>query len=83
MGVTFLVYKDAQGWHSAVDGNPKTLPLRKNGQYSVTAWVRATPRGFWPADMFAQWARARWLAVQPDGQPEQKRVCCWWLCPMR
>ena len=69
-GVTFLLYKEAQG------GSPLWLETQnvqpgKDGHYNVTLGS-TTSRGL-PADVFVS-GEARWLGVQIQGQNEQPRV---------
>jgi trimeric autotransporter adhesin len=69
-GVTFLLYRDQQSgaplWMETQNVQPD-----KSGHYSVMLGS-TTSQGL-PQDVFAK-AEARWLGVQPDGQPEQPRV---------
>ncbi|MFB3815014.1 MAG: hypothetical protein ACE14L_12975, partial [Terriglobales bacterium] len=69
-GVTFALYKNENG------GAPLWLETQNvvvdaNGQYTVFLGA-ANGRGL-PLDLFAS-NEARWLGVQPEGQPEQPRV---------
>lgn len=69
-GVTFALYKEAQG------GAPlwietQSVHLDKTGHYSVM--LGSTTGSGLPADMFVS-GEARWLGVQVQGQPEQARV---------
>jgi hypothetical protein len=70
VGVTFALYKDQQG------GAPLWLETQNvradsNGHYSVM--LGSTTAEGLPADVFSS-GDARWLGVQPTGQPEQARV---------
>jgi hypothetical protein len=69
-GVTFLLYKEAQGgaplWMETQNVQPS-----KDGRYSATLGS-TTSRGL-PADVFVS-GEARWLGVQIQGQDEQPRV---------
>ena len=69
-GVTFLLYKDDQS------GAPLWLETQnvtadKNGHYTVM--LGSTTSTGLPTDIFVA-GEARWLAVHPEGQPEQPRV---------
>ncbi len=69
-GVTFLLYKEEQGgaplWLETQNVQPD-----KTGRYSVM--LGSTTSTGVPSDLFVA-GEARWLAVQPQGQPEQPRV---------
>jgi hypothetical protein len=70
VGVTFALYKDQQG------GAPLWLETQNvrpdgNGRYAVM--LGSTTAAGLPADVFSS-GDARWLGVQPAGQPEQPRV---------
>ncbi len=69
-GVTFLLYKDAQGgaplWMETQNVHPD-----RTGHYSVVLGS-TTSQGL-PQDVFAS-GEARWLAAQVAGQEEQPRV---------
>ena len=70
VGVTFSLYKDEQG------GSPLWLETQnvqpdKSGHYSVMLGS-TTGQGL-PGDLFMA-GEARWVGVQPQGQPEQPRV---------
>jgi len=70
VGLTFAFYKDEQG------GAPlwletQNVQLDTTGHY--TASLGATKPAGLPLDLFAS-GEARWLGVQPEGQPEQPRV---------
>ena len=69
-GVTFFLYKDAQGgaplWMETHNVHPD-----KDGHYTVTLGS-TTSQGL-PADVFVS-GEARWLAVLAHGQQEQDRV---------
>ncbi|MGA3214016.1 MAG: hypothetical protein ABSD20_22145 [Terriglobales bacterium] len=70
VGVTFALYKDQTG------GAPlwletQNVSLDGNGRYTVN--LGANHAGGIPAELFAA-GEARWLGVQPEGQPEQPRV---------
>jgi len=70
IGVTFYLYKDAQGgapvWMETQNVRPDRL-----GNYS--AMLGSTTSAGLPTELFAS-GEARWLAVQPQGQAEQPRV---------
>jgi hypothetical protein len=70
VGVTFYLYKDQQSsaplWMETQNVQPD-----KSGRYSVMLGS-TTSRGL-PTDIFVS-GEARWLAVQPQGQPEQPRT---------
>ena len=70
VGVTFYLYKDAQGgaplWMETQNVQPN-----KTGHYSVMLGS-TTSQGL-PEDVFVS-GEARWLGVQASGQPEQPRV---------
>jgi len=70
VGVTFALYKDAQGgaplWLETQNVSPD-----KTGHYSVM--LGSTTNTGLPADIFVA-GEARWLGVQPQGQAEQARV---------
>jgi hypothetical protein len=69
-GVTFFLYKEAQGgaplWMETQNVHPS-----KDGRYTVTLGSM-TSNGL-PADVFVS-GEARWLGVQVQGQSEQSRV---------
>lgn len=69
-GVTFLIYKDEEGgsplWQEIQNVTPD-----ETGHYSVQ--LGATNTHGLPANIFQNGA-ARWLAVQPSGEPEQART---------
>ena len=70
IGLTFALYKEDQG------GAPlwletQSVRLDSSGRYSVV--LGSTKRDGVPADIFAS-GEARWLGVQPEGQPEQSRI---------
>ena len=69
-GVTFSLYKDADGgaplWMEVQNVRPD-----RSGHYTVT--LGATKNGGLPSDLFVS-GEARWLGVQAEGQPEQPRV---------
>jgi len=69
-GVTFLLYKEEQGgaplWMETQNVYPD-----KTGHYSVM--LGSTTSTGLPADIFVA-GQARWLGVQPQGQPDQPRV---------
>jgi len=69
-GVTFLLYKDAQGgaplWMETQNVQPS-----KSGHYSVM--LGSTTNEGLPEDVFVS-GEARWLGVQVQGQEEQPRV---------
>jgi hypothetical protein len=69
-GVTFALYKDQEG------GTPiwletQNVPLDESGRYSVL--LGSTKAGGLPMELFTS-GEARWLGIQPEGQPEQPRV---------
>ncbi len=70
VGVTFLLYKDAEGgaplWLETQNVSPD-----KNGHY--TAMLGSTSSHGLPPEIFAA-GEAHWLAVQISGQAEQPRV---------
>jgi hypothetical protein len=70
VGVTFYLYKDQQSsvplWMETQNVQPD-----KSGRYSVVLGS-TTSQGL-PTDIFVS-REARWLAVQPQGQPEQPRT---------
>jgi len=70
VGVTFLLYRDAQGgaplWMETQNVQPN-----KSGHYTVTLGS-TTSQGL-PEDVFVS-GEARWLGVQIQGQEEQPRV---------
>jgi len=70
VGVTFLLYREAQGgaplWMETQNVQPN-----KSGHYTVTLGS-TTSQGL-PDDVFAS-GEARWLGVQIQGQEEQPRV---------
>ncbi|MGC2449926.1 MAG: hypothetical protein WA477_19920 [Candidatus Sulfotelmatobacter sp.] len=70
VGVMFSLYKEQQG------GVPLWTEMQnvradKTGHYAVM--LGSTSAHGLPADLFVS-GEARWLAVQPEGQPEQPRV---------
>ncbi|MFN7996553.1 MAG: tail fiber domain-containing protein [Bryobacteraceae bacterium] len=69
-GVTFSLYKDAQGgaplWTEIQNVKPDP-----RGRYTVT--LGATTNAGLPASIFAA-GEARWLGVQVEGQAEQPRI---------
>jgi hypothetical protein len=68
VGITFSVYREEHGgtplWHEI-----QNVELDANGSYTVMLGA-ALPL---PAEIFSA-NEARWLAVEPAGQPEQPRV---------
>jgi hypothetical protein len=70
MGVTFLLYREAQGgtplWMETQNVTPE-----RNGRYTVMLGA-SKPEGL-PAELFES-GKARWLAVQVVGQAEEPRV---------
>jgi hypothetical protein len=70
VGVMFSLYKDAQGgvplWMET-----QNVQVDKTGHYAVM--LGSASRNGLPADLFVS-GEARWLAVQPEGQPEQSRI---------
>jgi hypothetical protein len=70
VGVTFLLYKDAQGgppvWLETQNVSPD-----KNGHY--TAMLGSASSDWLPPEIFAA-GEAHWLGVQVSGQAEQPRV---------
>src|SRR5271168_2280807 len=67
---TFLIYKDEQGGEPLFT-ETQTVPLDGSGHYKVQ--LGATLANGVPMDLFAT-GEARWLEVQPAGQPPQPRV---------
>ena len=70
VGVTFALYKDEQG------GSPLWLETQnvqpeRSGHYTVM--LGSSSSTGLPANIFVA-GEARWLAVRPEGQPEQARV---------
>jgi hypothetical protein len=70
LGVTFALYKDQTG------GAPlwletQNVAVDSAGRYTI--YLGATHAGGVPPELFAD-GEARWLGVQPQGQPEQPRV---------
>jgi hypothetical protein len=70
VGVTFFLYKDEQGGAPLWMETQNVVP-DQNGRYTVT--LGSTRSEGLPTDVFVT-GEARWLAVQPQGQPEQLRV---------
>jgi hypothetical protein len=70
IGVTFFLYKDAQGG-APVWLETQNVHADRLGNYSVMLGS-ATSQGL-PSDLFVS-GEARWLGVQISGQPEQPRV---------
>ena len=70
VGVTFSLYKDAQGG-APLWTEMQNVQADKTGHYTVMLGS-ASAQGL-PADVFVS-GEARWLAVQPEGQAEQPRV---------
>jgi len=70
IGVTFALYKDAEGgaplWVETQNVHPD-----QSGHYTVTLGSTTT-QGL-PSELFAS-GQARWLGVQPQGQEEKARV---------
>ena len=70
VGVMFSLYKEQQGgvplWTEM-----QNVQADKTGHYAVM--LGSTSAHGLPADLFVS-GEARWLAVQPEGQPEQPRV---------
>jgi hypothetical protein len=69
-GVTFLVYEEATGG-APLWMETQNVHADKNGHYSVTLGS-ATAHGL-PAEILTG-SGARWIGVQPSGQPEQPRT---------
>ncbi len=69
-GLTFALYKDQQGG-APVWMETQNVTLDENGRYTVQ--LGATTSVGLPVDVFTS-GEARWLGIQPDGQPEQPRV---------
>jgi len=69
-GAIFALYRDQTGgaplWQEV-----QNVTLDASGRYSALLGLRS-PAGI-PLEVFAS-GEARWLAVQPDGQPEQPRI---------
>jgi len=70
VGVTFLLYKEQTGG-APLWMETQNVQADKNGHYLVMLGS-ATSHGM-PAEAFSA-GEARWLGVQPSGQPEQPRV---------
>jgi hypothetical protein len=70
VGVTFSLYKDAQGG-APLWTEMQNVQADKTGHYTVM--LGSTSAHGLPADVFVS-GEARWLAVQPEGQAEQPRV---------
>jgi hypothetical protein len=69
-GVTFALYKDEYG------GAPlwlETQSVQADSRGNYTALLGATKPDGLPSDLFSS-NEARWLGVQPEGQPEKPRV---------
>jgi hypothetical protein len=70
VGVIFALYKDQSGgaplWQEV-----QSVTVDSGGHYTLLLGA-STPAGI-PVDLFST-GEARWLAVQPEGQPEQPRV---------
>jgi hypothetical protein len=70
VGVTFALYAEQTGgaplWLETQNVTPDA-----NGRYTI--YLGANHAGGVPLDLFAS-AEARWLGVQPEGQPEQARI---------
>jgi hypothetical protein len=69
-GVTFGLYKDQEGG-APIWMETQNVQLDENGHYS--ALLGATRNEGLPMELFTS-GEARWLGVQPAGQPEQPRV---------
>jgi hypothetical protein len=70
VGVTFYLYKEAQGG-APLWMETQNVQLGKDGHYGVT--LGSTTSHGLPADVFVS-GEARWLGVQVQGQNEQPRV---------
>jgi Chaperone of endosialidase len=70
VGVGFYLYKEEQGG-TPLWAETQNVTANKAGRYTVM--LGSTSSQGLPADLFAS-GEARWLAVQPQGQPEQPRV---------
>ena len=70
VGVTFALYTEQTGgaplWLETQNVTPDA-----NGRYTI--YLGANHANGVPLDLFAS-AEARWLGVQPEGQPEQARI---------
>jgi hypothetical protein len=69
-GVTFGLYKDQEGG-APIWMETQNVQLDENGRYN--ALLGATRNEGLPMELFTS-GEARWLGVQPAGQPEQPRV---------
>jgi len=69
-GVTFLLYKDQAGG-APLWMETQNVTLDAKGHY--TALLGSTKPDGLPTELFAS-GEARWLAVQPEREPEQSRV---------
>ena len=69
-GVTFTLYQDAGG-QLPVWRETQNVPLDSQGRYSVL--LGASNEAGLPLEIFSA-GEARWLGVQPTGQPEQPRI---------
>jgi hypothetical protein len=70
-GVTFFLYKDANGSSAPLWLETQNVQADSRGHYTVM--LGSTTTEGLPKDLFAS-GEARWLAVQPEGQDEQPRV---------
>ncbi len=70
VGITFMLYKDQTGG-APLWMETQNVQADKNGHYTAVLGSTTT-RGL-PAEMFAV-GEARWLGVQPSGQPELSRT---------
>jgi hypothetical protein len=68
--VAFAIYADEQGG-SPIWSETQNVKPDAQGRYSVL--LGATSEDGLPADIFAN-GEARWLGVQPEGQPEEPRI---------
>ncbi len=69
-GVTFALYKDQEGG-APIWLETQNVPADENGRYTVM--LGATRNDGLPMELFTS-GEARWLGIQPQGQPEQSRV---------
>jgi len=70
ISVKFSLYQNQKGG-SALWSEIQSVQPDNNGQYSVMLGL--TPGHGLPAELFAS-GQARWLEIQPQGQPQQPRV---------
>jgi hypothetical protein len=70
VGVTFALYKDQEGGAPAWT-ETQNVSLDESGRYTVL--LGSTNTEGLPKELFTS-GEARWLGVQPEGQPEQARM---------